>query len=367
MTRFATASFLLAGLTRVAAQTTPLVDGLVPGGLTTSPGPRIEFAEPVHDFGKVEYGRVLTNFFVFTNTGDRPLEIKQVISSCGCVAAQNWDRGAEPGKTGTIPVIFTASGIGEDVTKPIRIVCNDPTQSNAVIYIHAVMYKPIDAVPGIAAFTFGPNFQTNETRVIRLVSNMDEPVSLSDPVCTNRSFRAELSTVKPGKEFELRVTVVPPLGPGGWVAPITMKTSSAKMPVVSVSGYAMVQPALTVEPPRIFLPAEPAKDAANYEVTIQNNSTNVLVLSEPTVNALGAAATLREVQPGRLFSLTVSFPAGFQARRYAGLEVRVKSNEIQSPVIRVPCTPEVSLDDDAPAGASEAAPSTGQVKPPANP
>src|SRR5437867_3748881 len=167
----------------------------------TNSGPKIQFAEAIHDFGRVEFGKILTNFFVFTNTGDQPLEIGEIISSCGCVAAQNWSRGAESGKSGTIPVIFSASGIvGTEIMKPIRITCNDPTQSNVVLYIQATIYKPIDAVPPIAAFSFGPDFQTNETRTIRLMSNMEEPVTLSEPVCTNRSFRAELKTITPGKE-----------------------------------------------------------------------------------------------------------------------------------------------------------------------
>src|SRR5258708_7734205 len=74
---------------------TAAADQTVPPGaqhLDTNSGPRIQFAEPVHDFGRVEYGKVCTNFFTFTNTGDQLLVLSDVISSCGCVAAQNWDR-----------------------------------------------------------------------------------------------------------------------------------------------------------------------------------------------------------------------------------------------------------------------------------
>jgi hypothetical protein len=302
----------------------------------TNSGPRIRFAEPIHDFGRVEYGKVLTNFFVFTNTGDQPLELQDVVSSCGCVAARNWDRRAEPGKPGAIPVIFTASGIGDNVTKPIRIVCNDPTQSNLVLYVKAAIFKPIDAVPAIAVFNFGPDFQTNETRLIRLVSNLEEPVTLSEPVCTNRSFRSELKAVKEGKEYELAVTVFPPLGPGSTYAPVTLKTSTSKMPLVTVTAYAIVQPALAVSPPRIILPPAPLAEPSPVTVTIQSRSTNALALSEPSLNAPGAQVQLREVRPGRLFELVLTFPAGFKAQIGESIEARVKSNLQQQPLIRVP-------------------------------
>ncbi len=220
--------------------------------------------------------------------------------------------------------------------KPIRVACNDPAQSNLVLYIQAMIYKPIDAVPPIAFFNFGPDFQTNQTRVIRLVSNLEEPVTLSQPVLTNRSFHAELKTVKPGREFELSVTVIPPLGPGTWLAPVTMATDCSKMPVVNVSAYAMVQPALTLMPPRVMLPPGPLAESNQVFVTIQSSSTNALVLSEPSLNAPGSRIYSREIQPGRAFQLVLTFPAGFRIPPGQQMEARVRSNLAQTPVIRVP-------------------------------
>src|SRR5215831_3570837 len=43
-------------------------------------GPRIKFAEPIHDFGRVPYGKIFTNNFIFANTGDQLLEIRDIIS-----------------------------------------------------------------------------------------------------------------------------------------------------------------------------------------------------------------------------------------------------------------------------------------------
>jgi hypothetical protein len=312
-------------------------------------GPQIRFAESVHDFGRLEYGRIVTNFFVFTNTGDQSLQLSEVISSCGCVAAQNWDRRVEPGKTGTIPVIFSASGIGDYVMKPIRIVCNDPVDSNVVVYVQAQIYKPIDAVPPVAVFSFGPDFQTNETRTIQLISNLTEPVTLSDPLCTNKSFRATLKTVTPGKEFELSVTVMPPLGPGSLVAPITVKSSSPKMPEVKVSAYAMVQPALTVIPGAAQLPPTPLTNNTQLTVTIQNNGTNALSLSEPAIDVDQARLKLVEVQPGRVFQLTMTFPAGFRCEPGQTFAARVKSNNPQSPILKIRVYEPLADPDNTPA------------------
>jgi hypothetical protein len=329
--------FLACAVTAAQEQTAaaPGLDGKQAEPATNN-GPRIEFPEPSFDFGRVESGKVVNHVFEFTNAGNQLLEIQDVWTSCGCTAVTNWTRKVEPAKSGKIPIIFDSAGRAGPVTKTVSVACNDPAQPKLVLQFTATIWKPIDAIPAIAAFNFGPDFQTNQSRIIQLVSNLEEPVSISKPVCTNSAFRAELTTLKEGKEFELQVTVVPPVASGSTVTPITLKTSSSNMPVVTVTAYAVVQPSLTVTPPRLRLPKVPLTDAAQFKIRIQNQSTNSLVLSDPGISEKGAEVRLREVQPGRLFELTVSFPTGFRVHPGKEMEVRVKSNHPQFPYVRIP-------------------------------
>ena len=69
-----------------------------------------------------------------------------------------------------------------------------------------------------------------------------------------------------------------------------------------------------VTPTQIMLPAGPLAAAMNRTIMIRNGGTNALVLSDATVNIPGAEVRMRETQPGRLFNLTVSFPAGFDIK-----------------------------------------------------
>src|SRR5687767_5409763 len=88
--------------------------------------PRIQFAETVHDFGKVDSGSVLKHDFVFTNTGTATLEITAVNPSCGCTTAGTWEKQIAPGKTGVIPLQFNPAAFSGQVTKPATVICNDP-------------------------------------------------------------------------------------------------------------------------------------------------------------------------------------------------------------------------------------------------
>jgi hypothetical protein len=70
---------------------------------------------------------------------------------------------------------------------------------------------------------------------------------------------------------------------------------------------------------------------------IQNNGTNNIALSEPTVAAAkGVEAQVAESQPGKLFTLTVTFPQGFELPQNGPVELTVKSTHPRYPVIKVP-------------------------------
>ena len=109
------------------------------------------------------------------------------------------------------------------------------------------------------------------------------PLTLSAPVSSNPAFAAELSTNQAGKEFQVTIKTVPPLRAGNAQGQITMKSSSTNMPVIHVSVWANVQPVITVVPPQIGLGAAPLANATAAMVSIRNNGTNTLALSEPEI------------------------------------------------------------------------------------
>jgi uncharacterized protein DUF1573 len=274
--------------------------------------------------------------FVFTNVGDATLEIKEVRPGCGCTTAGSWDKQVEPGKTGTIPLQLNSANFGGAVTKSATVTCNDPGKPLVVLQITGTVWKPIEVTPTTAVFNVSDESQTNVTKVVRIVNNLEEPLKLSDLKCPNQLFRAELKTVRPDKEFELHITAVPPFTGTSVSAPVTLKTSSEKMPTINVTAYLAVQQAVAVMPNQIVLPAGPLAKAMSPAVTIRSNGTNSLVLSEASANIPEAEVRLEETQPGRLFNLVVSFPVGFQIQPDQKVEVTLKSNHPKFPLIKVP-------------------------------
>jgi len=327
------------GLAQTKDLSTSSTAAAIPPGTS---GARIQFAETTFDFGKVTGSEVVKHDFVFTNVGTVSLEIKDVQVGCGCTTAGTWDRQVEPGKTGVIPLQFNPTGFSGTVTKSATVTCNDPGQSNVVLYLKSMVWKPFDVVPATTIFNVTTETQTNETRIVRIVSNLEEPVELSDLQFNNQSLQAELKSVLPGKEFELRITAVPPFT-SNTIATVNVKTSSPRMPLLNVGAYLLVQPSVIVAPNQIVLPTGRLAAGFSYSVKILNKGTNSLALSDPKVNSQGTEVRLQEVQPGQVFSLMVNFPAGFQTKPDEKIELTVKSNHRQFPLIKIPVIQQATL------------------------
>ncbi len=305
-----------------------------------APAARIAFGSVNHDFGRVESGQVVRHDFVYTNTGNATLEIREVRPGCGCTTAGTWDKRVEPGQTGRIPIGFNSGSFGGTVTKSIFVSCNDPGQSNVYLQIKASIWTPISISPSTAYFNLTSETTTNESKVIRIVSNLDEPLKLSEPEFTNSSFTATLKTVTPGKEFDLLISPVLPLASTYASTVISMKTSSEKSPVLRVQATAMLQPVVSVVPSMVMLPELKVPGAAKPAVTVRNTGTAPLTLSNAKVKDIpGATVEVKELQPGRVFRLTFDLPPEVKLEPGQRVEATVETSHPKHAQLSIPIVP----------------------------
>ena len=317
-----------------AAQTAPPAPAAPPA--TNQGVPKIQFAQTEYDFGKINNGAVVKFDFVFTNTGTATLEVTDVRPSCGCTTAGTWSKTVQPGQTGIIPIQFNSGNFSGPIHKTVTVTCNTPAQPQTILNLKGTIWKAIDVTPTYAYFTPQADTQTADTKVVRIVNNMDTPLELSPPEIGNKAFTAELKTLKEGKEFELRISANPPFGPGTVQGPVTVKTSSTNLLVITINAIIMVQPVIMAMPSQLSLAPGPLAAATKMGVTIRNSGGTNVTVSEPTVNLPGVEATVQELQPGRAFNIMLNFPAGFEIKPTERAELSVKTSHPQHPIIRVP-------------------------------
>ncbi|MFT5078258.1 MAG: hypothetical protein ACI825_001767 [Planctomycetota bacterium] len=95
---------------------------------------KITFKSDTVDYGEIAKGSDGVRVFEFTNTGDAPLIISDVKSSCGCTVPKKPDGAIAPGASSTIEVKYDTNRVG-----PIRKTVT--VYSNAVEAIKALKIK----------------------------------------------------------------------------------------------------------------------------------------------------------------------------------------------------------------------------------
>ena len=83
----------------------------------------IEFKSETVNYGEIAKGSDGVRVFEFTNTGDAPLIITDVKSSCGCTVPKKPDGPIAPGASSTIQVKYDTNRVGP-IRKTITVYSN---------------------------------------------------------------------------------------------------------------------------------------------------------------------------------------------------------------------------------------------------
>jgi hypothetical protein len=92
---------------------------------------KIEFTSETLDYGEINKGSDGVRVFEFTNTGDAPLIISKVSSSCGCTIPKKPEAPIMPGETGEIQVKYDTKRVGP-IRKAITVISNADTPTKVL-------------------------------------------------------------------------------------------------------------------------------------------------------------------------------------------------------------------------------------------
>lgn len=99
----------------------------------------IKYDKSSHDFGKFDEEKKQTVVFAFTNTGDEPLVIQQVMTTCGCTVADYTKTPIPAGKKGQIKVTYNGKGKPKGFLRKVITVRSNATNAMTRIYISGDM------------------------------------------------------------------------------------------------------------------------------------------------------------------------------------------------------------------------------------
>tara|TARA_Y100000746_G_C15137947_1_gene299571 strand:+ start:68 stop:499 length:432 start_codon:yes stop_codon:yes gene_type:complete len=91
----------------------------------------ISFEKTIINYGVIDKGSDGVREFIFTNTGDAPLVISEVKSSCGCTIPEKPEKPILPGESDKIQVKYDTQRVGL-IRKSISVTSN---ASNPSVYL----------------------------------------------------------------------------------------------------------------------------------------------------------------------------------------------------------------------------------------
>ena len=210
--------------------------------------PKLAFESERYDFGTFDEGETVTHVFRFTNTGDQPLEVREVVASCGCTTPNWTNEPVAPGASGEITVLFNSTARPGPFEKTIRVIAPEAEDGRVTLRIVGEVTSQF-AVRGIAqgALTFETDHFAMGTlasgealqKAFRFQNTGDRPVKILEI----RSFQDGVAMVFPqrpvfpGDVAAVMVTVEDPsaLARAGRVdVALAVVTDDADMPTKSL-------------------------------------------------------------------------------------------------------------------------------------
>jgi len=195
----------------------------------------------VIDVGSVyNTGDHVVRTFHITNSGDQPLRITQVRTSCGCTVALPSDSLIQPGRKSEIKVDFNPSGYGGDVTKNIYVMSNDPANQMITLQLKVHISYALKSNPD---FIFFPNPMVGnaDTSAVILTNISNETIEITGIETNSKEMSSHVdeTSLKPDENTRLQLYLVGERA-GPLYGEIIVHTSSKLQPTLAVRYYAEV-------------------------------------------------------------------------------------------------------------------------------
>jgi hypothetical protein len=162
---------------------------------TAFAAPELSVIEPNFNFGTIVQGKKVQHNFVIKNSGDAPLQIKDLNIACGCTAAKPSASVVAPGRSAEIQVVFDSTNFSGKVQKSVAVVSNAGKAPNYVLTMEGSILEPLQSAPrqiNLGAVKAGVAKQASVT-----ITNRDSaPVKILSVTLTSNTLQLKTNIKK---------------------------------------------------------------------------------------------------------------------------------------------------------------------------
>jgi hypothetical protein len=285
----------------------PILTLLLATPLIAAPIAQIE--KPERTFPDTENTKQVRQRFIIKNTGDAPLTISDLATSCGCTSAYLDSKSIDPGKETFIEVVVDLRG--ESGLQVIRTTfkTNAPATPDAALVLKGNAVTFVEVVPRQVFF---PPIKTSDAKQVTadIRSSEQKPFTITSITPTEKWLTVTAKPVDKEKgHYQLTFSVAPGMPSGMSASRVQVTTDNPKFPQIMIPVAVPVEGSITCLPNLIelSLPKDPGQDPD----TVTRNI--IVTLSDPEPAVLTIKSAVLSVNPSDA-KVTIT-PSGKRAAR----------------------------------------------------
>lgn len=141
--------------------------------------------------------------YKFTNTGNKPIKIENVRTSCGCTTTALSKTEYAPGESGEIETKFTFSGRTGKQEKAILVATSAAPEQPTILKVHVYIQEAVKIEPEVVLWRVG---EQPDPKAIHIAVADDASIKILSVTSDNPALKVKLTELKPGKEYEAQIT-----------------------------------------------------------------------------------------------------------------------------------------------------------------
>jgi Protein of unknown function (DUF1573) len=207
----------------------------------------VTFQETTYDFGTVREGVKVAHSFLVKNNTAEPVSVQRVQLSVPGMNAR-YRPVIPPGSEGTITLEWDTSHLSGEMDESATVFLADGSQEN--LCVKAIVQPPVEILPYPAIFLSAFRGEDHESR-LRIVNHEEQHLALSLRDLENKHFAVSLSTIEPGRVYELAARISSATLPGRYDDELRIATDNPKLGQIAIPVHVFLKPDVYANPEAI--------------------------------------------------------------------------------------------------------------------
>jgi len=272
--------------------------------------PRLALEQGIFDFGTVERGVPVDHTFHLPNRGSAELRVDHVKSSCGCTVAVVSEREIPPGGEARVSVTLDTARLGGRTTKTVSVYTNDPDSPVVPLTLTGQVAADLIVTPSPLYFGHVRRGDGSHHEVTVTPGRPGAHYAVERVEDTSRPIHARVEPRSDGPGQRVVVELDPEMPLGRFNETLTLHTTSPREPVMTLAVLGSVEGDLIVLPPQVAFGVTRGGAAPERDLYIRNRGARPVVVTRVVVPEDVATYTLRPVQDGLEYRLTLRLRGG---------------------------------------------------------